>query len=306
MGKAKKDGRAKILVIDDIPDTVDIIQRLFESEGHEVCTAYTGEEGVRKASQIKPDVILLDINLPGIDGNMALRKIKKESPDQSVVMLTAYATVENAIQALKEGASDFVKKPFEMDHLVHIVNRCIEKSLIVREKERLEEEVRRLSITDDLTGLYNYRYFYKKLEEETIRAKRQKIPLSLMMFDLDNFKNYNDTRGHIEGDRVLEKIGKIVVQCIRQKVDSGYRYGGDEFAVILIGVKADRASEIAERLRGLVENAKLGDITVSIGVAEYDTDIDIESFVKSADDAMYMAKSQGGNRMHIYTPPGMK
>jgi diguanylate cyclase (GGDEF)-like protein len=306
MGKAKKDGRAKILVIDDIPDTVDIIQRLFESEGHEVFTAYTGEEGVRKASQIKPDVILLDINLPGIDGNMALRKIKKESPDQSVVMLTAYATVENAIQALKEGASDFVKKPFEMDHLVHIVNRCIEKSWIVREKERLEEEVRRLSITDDLTGLYNYRYFYKKLEEETIRAKRQKIPLSLMMFDLDNFKNYNDTRGHIEGDRVLEKIGKIVVQCIRQKVDSGYRYGGDEFAVILIGVKTDRASEIAERLRGLVENAKLGDITVSIGVTEYEADIDIESFVKSADDAMYMAKSQGGNRMHIYTPPGMK
>jgi diguanylate cyclase (GGDEF)-like protein len=214
--------------------------------------------------------------------------------------------VDNAIQALKEGASDFVKKPFEMDHLVHIVNRCIEKSWIVREKERLEEEVRRLSITDDLTGLYNYRYFYKKLEEETIRAKRQKIPLSLMMFDLDNFKNYNDTRGHIEGDRVLEKIGKIVVQCIRQKVDSGYRYGGDEFAVILIGVKTDRASEIAGRLRGLVENAKLGDITVSIGVAEYEADMDIESFVKSADDAMYMAKSQGGNRMHLYTPPGMK
>mgnify|MGYP001237522134 CR=1 FL=1 len=306
MGKLKKDGRARILVIDDIPDTVDIIQRLFESEGHEVFTAYTGEEGVRKASQIKPEVILLDINLPGIDGNMALRKIKKENPDQSVVMLTAYATVDNAIQALKEGASDFVKKPFEMDHLVHIVNRCIEKSWIVREKERLEEEVRRLSITDDLTGLYNYRYFYKKLEEEMIRAKRQKIPLSVMMFDLDNFKNYNDTRGHIEGDKVLEKIGKIVVQCIRQKVDSGYRYGGDEFAVILIGVQADRASEIAERLRGLVENAKLGNITVSIGVAEYEADIDIESFVKSADDVMYMAKSQGGNRMHLYTPPGMK
>ncbi len=300
MGKGKKDVRAKILVIDDIPDTVDIIQRLFESEGHEVFTAYTGEEGVRKASQIKPDVILLDINLPGIDGNMALRKIKKESADQSVVMLTAYATVDNAIQALKEGASDFVKKPFEMDHLVHIVNRCIEKSWIVREKERLEEEVRRLSITDDLTGLYNYRYFYKKLEEETIRAKRQKIPLSLMMFDLDNFKNYNDTRGHIEGDKVLEKIGKIVAQCIRQKVDSGYRYGGDEFAVILIGVKADRASEIAERLRGMVENANLGNITVSIGLAEFEADINMESFVKLADDAMYRAKSQGGNRIHLY------
>jgi two-component system cell cycle response regulator len=306
MVKPKEEEKARILIIDDIPDTVDIVQRLFESEGHEVFTASTGEEGVRKATQAKPDVILLDINLPGIDGNTALRKIKKESPDQSVVMLTAYATVDNAIQALKQGASDFVKKPFEMDHLVHIVNRCIEKSRIVREKERLEEEVRRLSITDDLTGLYNHRYFYTKLEEEAIRAKRQKIPLSLMMFDLDNFKKYNDTHGHIEGDKVLEKVGTIVVQCIRQKVDSGHRYGGDEFAVILIGVKADRASEIAERLRGLVENANLGGITVSIGLAEYDSDVDIEDFVKSADNAMYTAKSQGGNRMHLYSPPGMK
>jgi two-component system cell cycle response regulator len=302
MGKPTKREKAKILIVDDIPDTVHIIQRLFESEGHEVFTAYTGEEGVRRASQLKPDVILLDINLPGIDGNRALRKIKKENPDQSVVMLTAYATVDNAIQALKDGASDFVKKPFDNDHLIHIVNQCIDKSRIVREKERLEDEVRRLSITDDLTGLYNYRYFYKKLEEETVRAKRQKIPLSLMMFDLDNFKRYNDTRGHIEGDKVLEEIGKIVVQCIRQKVDSGYRYGGDEFAVILIGVKGNRAVEIAERMRRLVEGAPLGDITVSIGLAEYDYDIDIEDFVKAADDALYVAKGQGGNRTHIYFP----
>jgi two-component system cell cycle response regulator len=306
MGKLKREEAAKILIIDDIPDTVDIVQKLFESEGHEVYTAFTGEEGIRKANQIKPDVILLDINLPGIDGNMALRKIKRENPDQTVVMLTAYATVDNAIRALKEGASDFVKKPFEMDHLVHIINRCFEKCRILREKQHLEKEVRRLSITDDLTGLFNHRHFYKKLEEETIRAQRQNIPLSLMMFDVDNFKQYNDTRGHIEGDKVLEKIGKIVGQCIRQKVDSGYRYGGDEFAVILIGVKADRASEIAERIRGLVERSKLGDITVSIGLTEYNADKDIKHFVKSADDAMYLAKSQGGNRMHIYTFPGME
>lgn len=303
MGKSKREGRARILIVDDIPDTVDIVEKLFKSEGHEVFTASTGEEGVRKAIQVKPDVILLDVNLPGIDGNTALRKIKKESQEQSVVMLTAYATLDNAIQALKDGASDFVKKPFDMDHLVHIVNRCIEKTRILREKELLEEEVRRLSITDDLTGLYNHRHFYKKLEAEMVRAQRQKIPLSLLMFDLDNFKKYNDTHGHIEGDRVLEKVGKIVSQCIRQKVDSGYRYGGDEFAVILIGVKTDRASEIAERLRSLVENAKLGDITISIGLVEYNSERDIEQFVKSADEVMYVAKGQGGNQVSVLTPP---
>jgi diguanylate cyclase (GGDEF)-like protein len=306
MGKPKKEAKAKILIVDDVPDTVDIVQRLFKSEGHEVFTASTGEEGVRKAAQVKPDVILLDVNLPGIDGNTALRKIKREDQDQSVVMLTAYATVDNAIQALKDGASDFVKKPFEMDHLVHIVNRCIEKTRIEREKERLEGEVRRLSITDDLTGLYNHRHFYKTLEAEAVRAQRQNIPLSLLMFDVDNFKKYNDTRGHIEGDRVLERIGEIVAQCIRQKVDSGYRYGGDEFAVILIGVKADRASKIGERIRSLVERAKLGNISISMGLAEYNSDRDIEHFVKSTDDAMYVAKGEGGNRIHVCNPAGMK
>jgi two-component system cell cycle response regulator len=303
MVKSKREGKAKILIVDDVPDTVDIVEKLFKSEGHEVFTASTGEEGVRKAAQIMPDIILLDVNLPGIDGNTALRKIKKENQDQSVVMLTAYATVDNAIQALKDGASDFVKKPFDMDHLVHIVNRCIEKTRILRDKELLEEEVRRLSITDDLTGLYNHRHFYKKLEAEMVRAQRQNVPLSLLMFDLDNFKRYNDTHGHIEGDRVLEKIGKIVSQCIRQKVDSGYRYGGDEFAVILIGVKVDRASEIAERIRTLVENAKLGDISISIGLAEYNSDGNIEQFVKSADEAMYVAKGQGGNQISESNPP---
>ncbi len=306
MVKIRKGKKGKILIVDDVPDTVNIVEKLFKSEGYDVFTASTGEEGIRKTAQVKPDVILLDINLPGIDGNVALRKIKRENPDQSVVMLTAYATVDNAIQALKEGAADFIKKPFEMDHLVHIVNRCYEKCQILIEKAQLEEEVMRLSITDDLTGLYNHRHFYKKLEEEATRANRQKMALSLMMFDVDNFKKYNDTRGHIEGDRVLERVGKIVAQCIRQKVDSGYRYGGDEFAVLLIGVKARRASEIAERIRGLVERAKLGDITVSIGLAEYNSDENLEQFVKVADDAMYVAKGQGGNRIHIWTPPEVR
>jgi diguanylate cyclase (GGDEF)-like protein len=100
----------------------------------------------------------------------------------------------------------------------------------------------------------------------------------------------------------LEKIGTIVAQCIRQKVDSGYRYGGDEFAVLLIGVKTDRASEIAERIRSLVERAKLGDITVSIGLAEYNSDKELEHFIKLVDDAMYMAKGQGGNQIHVSLP----
>jgi len=294
----KKKVKGKVLVVDDAPDTLEIIQKLFQYEGYDVTVALTGEEGVKKVEEEKPDVVLMDINLPGIDGTEALRRIRIINPLQCVIMLTAFATVENAIYALKEGASDFVKKPFENEHLIHIVNQCLEKYRTLRENESLEEEVRRLSITDDLTGLYNHRHFFKTLEAELIRLKRQKTSLSLLMFDLDNFKKYNDLYGHLEGDKVLKTTGEIVKHSIRYNVDSGYRYGGDEFTVLLIGASVDKAMAIAERIRSSIEQAKSYHITVSIGLSEYRDHFDLEGFVKSADDAMYSAKNSGGNRVH--------
>jgi len=299
----RREKKGKVLIVDDAPDTLEIIERLFHYEGYDVLIASTGEEGVKKFEKENPEVVLMDINLPGIDGTEALRRIRTVNPQQCVVMLTAFATVDNAIQALKEGASDFVKKPFENDHLIHIVNQCFEKHKTLKEKENLEEEVRRLSITDDLTGLYNHRHFFKTLEAELVRLKRQKTSLSLMMFDIDNFKSYNDYYGHLEGDKVLKKIGEIVSHSIRYNVDSGYRYGGDEFAVLLIGASVDQATAIAERIRSLIEQAEFRkNTTVSIGLCEYTDPLDLEEFVKSADDAMYIAKHSGGNRLHTNFP----
>jgi two-component system cell cycle response regulator len=290
--------KGKVLVVDDAPDTLEIIQKLLRYEGYEVMVASTGEEGVKKVEEERPDVVLMDINLPGIDGAEALKQIRMINPHQGVVMLTAFATVENAIYALKEGAFDFLKKPFENEHLIHTVNQCLEQYKTLREKESLEEEVRRLSITDDLTGLYNHRHFFKTLEAELTRLKRQKTSLSLLMFDLDNFKKYNDLYGHLEGDKVLKTVGEIVKNSIRSNVDSGYRYGGDEFTVLLIGASADRALTIAERIRTSIEQVQSHHITVSIGLSEYRDHFDLEGFVKSADDAMYRAKNGGGNRVH--------
>jgi diguanylate cyclase (GGDEF)-like protein len=292
-----KVAKGKVLVVDDAPDTLEIIQTLLHYEGYDVITALTGEEGVKKAEEEKPEVILMDINLPGIDGNEALKRIRQINPQQCVVMLTAFATVDNAIQSLKEGASDFLKKPFENEHLIHIVNQTLEKSRTLKEKEKLEEEIRRLSITDDLTGLYNHRHFFKTLESELIRLKRHKTSLSLLLLDLDNFKRYNDLFGHFEGDKVLRKIGELINHSIRNNVDSGYRYGGDEFAALLIGASHDQALTIAERIRFSIEEAKLQNVTVSIGLAEYKDHFSLEKFVKSADDALYVAKHSGGNQI---------
>jgi len=294
--------KGKVIVVDDAPDTLEIIQTLLRYEGYEVITVSTGEEGVRKVKEETPEAVLMDISLPGMDGNEALRRIRAINPLQCVIMLTAFATVDNAIQALKDGATDFVKKPFENEHLVHIVNQCVEKHRTLREKERLEEEITRLSITDDLTGLYNHRHFFKTLEAELVRMKRQKTFLSLLMFDLDNFKVYNDQNGHLEGDKVLRKVGEIVNRSIRNNVDSGYRYGGDEFAVLLVGATLDQALPIAERVRSSIEQAGFQNITVSIGLAEFKDHFDLEGFVKSADDAMYVAKQSGGNRLYANIP----
>ena len=296
----QKLSKGKVLIVDDAPDTVEIIKKLLVFEGYEVLTTSTGEEGVKKVEQEKPEIVLLDISLPGIDGNETLRRIRKVDPIVSVIMLTAFATVDNAISALKEGASDFIKKPFENEHLVHLVNQCLEKYQTLKEKGRLEEEVQRLSITDDLTGLYNYRHFYKTLELEIARLKRQRTSLSLLMFDMDNFKRYNDLYGHLEGDKVLKKVGEVVDRLIRSHVDSGYRYGGDEFAVLLVGATLDQAMPIAERLRISIEQAGFRDISVSIGVTEFYPDYNLREFVRLADDSLYAAKHSGGNRVYAH------
>jgi len=298
----QRETKGKVLIVDDAPDTREIIQKLLHYEGYEVINASTGEEGVKRAGQEKPEIILMDINLPGMDGTEALRKIREINPIQCVIMLTAYATLDNAIQALKEGASDFIKKPFENAHLIHVVNQTLEKHITLKEKERLEDEVRRLSITDDLTGLYNHRHFFKTLASEIIRKERQKTTLSLLMFDIDHFKRYNDLYGHLEGDRVLKKIGEIVSHSIRSNVDSGYRYGGDEFAALLIGATRNQALQIAERIRSTIQEAGFEKITVSIGLAEFNDQMDIEAFVKSADNTMYTAKHSGGNQVHTSSP----
>lgn len=296
----EKELRGKVLIVDDAPDTLEIIQKLLAFEGYEILTAQTGEEALKKAEAEKPEVVLLDINLPGIDGNEVLRRIRQLDSIVSVIMLTAFATVDNAIHALQEGASDFIKKPFENEHLIHLVNQCMEKYWTLKEKGRLEEEVKRLSITDDLTNLFNYRHFYKTLELEITRLKRQKTSLSLLMFDMDNFKRYNDLYGHLEGDKVLKKVGEIVMRLIRNNVDSGYRYGGDEFAVLLIGATLDQAMPIAERLRVSIEQAGFQDISVSIGVTEFHPDYTLREFVRLTDDCLYAAKNSGGNRVYAH------
>jgi len=169
----------------------------------------------------------------------------------------------------------------------------------VTEKIRLEKELLELSITDGLTGLHNQRHFYNELDKEMERAKRQHITLSLLLFDLDDFKVFNDIHGHLEGDKVLRSVAQVVLKSIR-RMDSAYRYGGDEFTVILPGATRVEATQVGERIRKTFETTPfLQQIKLSIGLVEFDPQYDLTNFVKYADEAMYTAKKMGGNRIFI-------
>lgn len=183
------------------------------------------------------------------------------------------------------------------------------KSEIIRRRkaenklQKSERMYKELSITDALTQLYNSRYFYSKLEEEIYRSVRYKHPLSLLLIDIDDFKILNDRYGHLEGDHVLSMSGKIIKDCLR-KTDSAYRYGGEEFTVILPGIGFEDALNAAERIRKqisiheftFISNQALH-VTVSIGACRFEPGEKMKDFVKRADNAMYTAKKEGKNRV---------
>lgn len=176
-----------------------------------------------------------------------------------------------------------------------------------RELKAARERMKQLSITDDLTETYNYRYFIQSLDLELRRAKRYEYPISLMMLDIDHFKIYNDTHGHVAGDRVLKQVARVIKETVRH-TDILARYGGEEFAGILIKTNLDEGCQIAERVRKAVEEFAIdhektqpqGRLTVSVGISTLGSKVSsLQGLVKTADEALYEAKRTGRNRVAV-------
>ncbi|MBN1572549.1 MAG: diguanylate cyclase [Deltaproteobacteria bacterium] len=161
----------------------------------------------------------------------------------------------------------------------------------ITDRKRVEERLKRLTITDSLTGLYNRRHFFKTLRENLVSARKESFPMCLMMLDIDDFKVFNDTYGHLAGDEVLRTFGKITTKSIRCNVDLAFRYGGDEFAIILPNAKKENAEKIASRITQKFEE-NFGDLEISIGISSLDNHKSIEELIDTADNAMYAAKSK--------------
>lgn len=211
-----------------------------------------------------------------------IKKVRNEF-DVDIIAMKDLSDGYNYVEVINAGASDFIKKPFKMDELEARIRR------IIAERKR-KNELNRLSITDSLTELYNQRHFYARLSEEVIRAERQRHPLSLILLDLDNFKEYNDKNGHLAGDEALQNVGSIIISCIREGVDSGYRYGGDEFAIIVIDADIEIARDIGTRINNAFEAN--GIITVSIGYSRFKYGMSVKDLVSEADRDLYKRKTE--------------
>ncbi len=279
-----------ILVVDDEEAIAENLVDLLKARGFKASCFFSGADALREFKEKKSCTFLItDIVMPDMDGLELMRTAKNEYPDICVIAMTGFDNQYTYVDVLNSGATDFINKPFDIEEL----EAKIRRSIIERDTK---QELRKLSITDSLTGLYNQRHFYTRLEHEVTRAKRQRQHLALLLLDLDKFKFYNDNHGHLAGDEVLQKLGSIIKAQIRQGVDSGYRYGGDEFAVILIGAGSEICRSIGERIAKAFEE-KCG-IAISMGYAILSDNMTLESFIDEADKHLYKCKEKNVLNAH--------
>ncbi|MBC2717746.1 MAG: diguanylate cyclase [Desulfobacteraceae bacterium] len=293
---------AKILIVDDDHAIRDSIQEFLTILDFKTYTAESAEKALSFLRTYHVDVVITDIIMNGMDG-LEMTKVIKENYDTDIIVITGYTGDYSYEEAISKGADDFIFKPVKFEELLLRLKRVLRERVLTQERIQMLERLKELAITDDLTKLYNSRHFYNQLENEINRYNRYQRPLSLLMIDVDHFKEFNDTQGHLEGDKVLHKIAKLISSCLRT-MDTAYRYGGEEFTVILPETTCDSAMAVSERINEVVKNDLFirddkKDMSVSIGVTEYLPGELVTDFVRRADKAMYMAKEGGRNRTSL-------
>lgn len=308
------EARRRILVVDDDPGTAAILRAGFGGRPYDIVEARDGEEGCRLAESLLPDVVIMDVEMPVMDGLEATRRIKRGPRTEGlpVVVLTARRLISDKVQGLDAGADHYITKPFEfveLDAMVRGAFRQRDAAAAYQSKigafRGQNRQLEELLVVDEKTGLANYRAFKRRLADEWARAARYGASLSVVMFDLDDFKKINDTWGHPAGDRVLGEFAMLLGGGARS-TDLAARFGGEEFAMILPHTENAMAMRVAERIRTSVQEFVFCEpehplrATVSVGVATYPSDPSIDSaeaLVRSADRALYRAKDGGKNRV---------
>jgi len=298
----------RVLLIEDNDHDAEIVKRML---GKYTAVAYKLErvrstrECLEKLDHGGFDLLLLDYSLPGEDGVTFLRRLNGTMELPPVIMLTGWGDGRVAAEAMHSGAYDyFPKSSINSQVLAHAIHQALEKYRWSVEERRMREELERLAITDELTAVYNRRYMAQAFERECTRARRYRRDLACLMIDLDDFKSYNDSHGHLVGDIALKQVAATISEYVRE-TDIVIRFGGEEFVVIMPEAHPDACMLAAERIREAIagEALSIGDdavaMTVSIGVctSKDNHETEPDTMLACADRSLRQAKQQGKNRV---------
>ncbi len=333
----------RVLVVDDESSIRGMVAQVLTDEGYHVMEAESGEGALDIFKKQPFPVVFTDIRMGGISGLHLLKQLKELSTDVHVIIMTSHGTMDTAVTALKIGAYDFLNKPFDdLELIINVAHRATQNYHLIHDRkklvatlksrnealsnlnkafkaltvtlknknqalESLNKAFKTLAIRDELTGLFNRRYFEEALTSEVIRATRYKRNLSVIFLDVDYFKKYNDEFGHQCGDMVLKKISRILADSVRE-IDIVTRYGGEEFVVILPETRKQDSYATAEKIRRAVQASPLetiagrppAQLTISAGVASLGDDgADASELIAKADQAVYRAKNAGRNAVRL-------
>lgn len=292
----------RVLIVDDNRMNIRLLSEILEDEGYVVFGVDNGLCTLEACKSFKPDIILLDIMMPKIDGFQVCKLLKESSEfsDIPVIMVTAKLEGTDVRKALELGAFDYIKKPVEENEVLARIQSALKFKI---NQDKLKE----MAMKDGLTGTYNHTLLVELFQKEFEKSKRNKKNLSFAMIDIDFFKKINDTYGHLAGDEVLREVSKILLESVRTSDIVG-RYGGEEFGIVFPEANKDEIYDICERIRSNIEsvnfiifNEKKIKVTISIGICSIiiNRDIESEEIIKRADEALYNAKRNGRNRIEV-------
>ena len=298
---------AKILVVDDIKTNCDVLKRRLESNEFIVDISMSGKEALEKINQQKYDLILLDVLMPEVNGLEVLIKVREQySADKlPIIMVSSFDDVESISKCIQLGASDYLSKPVNSTILTQKVASTLERKALREREEQLLSELHRQAITDEMTGIPNRRYVFDILEKSFLEIEKEsKEHFATAIFDIDHFKNVNDTYGHAAGDEIIKKVSSIATSVISTPDIFG-RIGGEEFLAVIFNNSKEHLQQICEKVRSTVENDEtLFDnqkirVTISGGVCFTDESTSVSDMVNKADERLYLAKKNGRNKFYL-------
>jgi len=300
--------RGRVLVVDDNELIRRLATTLLTKKKYEVATAINGIRALSSIDTFSPDVILLDVMMPEMDGFECCRRLKEHvaTRDIPVVMVSSNTEAIDKIKGLETGAADYIVKPFDYGELLARVATQVKMKHLLDELEKKNALLEEMVKKDSLTNLYNHRYFHGRLSEECCLCSERRETLSCLVCDIDHFKTINDTYGHQAGDTILQSLAEIFLKMICID-DVPCRYGGEEFAFILPRTGSEQAAAIGEQIRRCVEKTgfSFGEteifITVSVGAASYPAANarTYSELIRCADEALYTAKQRGRNTVVV-------